>query len=68
MAYNRNNYFKRARYIIAVYKSVKFQDVPDTYIVRVVFPKHNIFLSYRQWMNIKDAKIPKQNPNQTSLF
>lgn len=68
MAYNRNNYIKRARHIIAIYNSVKFSDVPDTTIVRNVFPKHNIYITYRQWMNIKGAVIPKQDVIQLNLF
>lgn len=69
MAYNRNNYLKRARYIIGVYNDFKHADVPDTTILRNVFPKHNIYISYRQWMNIKGMKgVPKPIPNQLSLF
>ncbi|WP_163444988.1 hypothetical protein [Flavobacterium columnare] len=69
MAYNKKNYFKRARYIIAVYNAHKHEDVPDTKIINQIFPKHNIYLSYRQWMNIKGMSVPKENPaNQLSLF
>lgn len=68
MAYNRNNYIKRARFIIKIYNDAKHLDVPDTFIVRNVFPKNNIYLTYRQWMNIKGEVIPKQNPNQLQLF
>lgn len=68
MAYNRNNYYKRARFIIAIYNGCKNDDVPDSKIVRLEFPKHNIFISYRQWMNIKGVAIPKDNINQLSLF
>lgn len=68
MAYNRNNYYKRARYIVTIYNDNKHDDVPDTFILRSVFPKHNIYLSYRQWMNIKGIVIPKDNANQLSLF
>lgn len=68
MAYNRNNYFKRARYIIDIYKSVKHDDVPDTQIVRTIFPKHNIHLSYRQWMNLKGLVIPQPAQNQLTMF
>jgi len=68
MAYNRNNYYKRCQYIIDVYNSVKHSDVPDTTILRNVFPKYNIHISYRQWMNIKGIIIPKNNQNQLSLF
>lgn len=68
MAYNKKNYNKRAQFIIDVYKSAKHDDVPDTKIVRTVFPKFNIFISYRQWMNIKGTPIPKQQQSQLSLF
>lgn len=66
MAYNKKNYNKRAQFIIEVYNNAKYSDVPDTKIVRTVFPKFNIFISYRQWMNIKGAPIPKNH--QLSLF
>jgi hypothetical protein len=68
MAYNRNNYLKRARYIIGVYNDAKNPDIPDTQIVRNIFPKHNIHLSYRQWMNLKGLQIPKSQTNQLNLF
>ncbi|MBO4233887.1 hypothetical protein [Riemerella anatipestifer] len=69
MAYNRRNYLKKARFIVEVYNSHKHSDVPDTTIVRNVFPKYNIFLSYRQWMNIKGMVIPKEETTtQLSLF
>lgn len=68
MAYNKKNYNKRAQFIIDVYKNAKNDDVPDTKIVRTIFPKFNIFLSYRQWMNIKGMPIPKDNQSQLSLF
>jgi hypothetical protein len=60
MAYNKTNYYKRARFIISVYNDAKNDDVPDTKIVSKVFPKYGIDISYRQWMNIKGAKIPKE--------
>ena len=68
MAYNKNNYYKRLKYIVDVYNDAKHSDVPDTTILRNVFPKHNIFISYRQWMNIKGTPVPKQVDNQLSLF
>lgn len=68
MAYNNKNYIKKARYIIDVYNAHKHADVPDTRIVRNIFPKHNIYLSYRQWMNIKGMVIPKQLDEQLALF
>lgn len=67
MAYNRKNYLKRARYIIDIYKAHKQSDVPDSRIVRTVFPKYNIHISYRQWMNIKGMSVPKQE-EQLFLF
>ena len=71
MAYNSTNYYKKAREIVAVYKLVKTPDIPDTHIVRVIFPQQKIFLSYRQWMNIKGTPIPAEvlaDPNQLALF
>lgn len=56
MAYNRNNYLKQVRYIISVYHDVKKEHLPDTYIVRVEFPKKEIYISYRKWMMIKGMK------------
>jgi hypothetical protein len=54
MAYNRRNYLKNVRYIVAVYNRIKQHDIPDTHILRHEFPKHGIFISYRTWMNIKN--------------
>lgn len=71
MAYNSTNYHKKAREIIRIYKNLKNPDKPDTDIVRNEFPKFMIFISYRQWMNIKGTPIPKLepiNPNQLELF
>jgi len=68
MAYNKNNYYKKCQYIIDIYNSAKHSDVPDTYILRNVFPKNNIFISYRQWMNIKGTPIPKVHQEQLTLF
>ena len=59
MAYNKNNYYKRVRFIIEVYNKAKHSDIPDTFIVSNVFPKNGINISYRQWQNIKGMKIPK---------
>jgi hypothetical protein len=72
MPYVRDNYIKTAQHIREVYLSVKEEDIPDTRIVRNVFPKFNIFLSYRQWMNIKSMKINRSeeliDPGQLVLF
>ena len=62
MAYNRTNYYKRVRFIIGVYNDAKTPDIPDTWIVANVFPKHNIDITYRQWQNIKGMRIPKEAP------
>ena len=59
MAYNNKQYKKFAQYVVSVYEAYKYEDVPDSYIVRVHFPKHNIFISYRQWMNIKAMPLPR---------
>lgn len=69
MAYNSNNYNKWATEVVKVYNACKTPDIPDTEIIRKEFPKFNIFLSYRQWMNIKGRPIPKELPtNQLDLF
>lgn len=60
MAYNKKNYYKNCLRIIEVYKAHKHQDVPDTRIVAKIFPQFNINISYRTWMNIKGAVIPKE--------
>jgi hypothetical protein len=56
VAYTNTYQKKRAAYIIRVYGSVKHYDIPDSFIVRNIFPKHGIFISYRQWMNYKNKK------------
>lgn len=65
MAYNRKNYIIRLQYIVSVYKAYKHDDIPDSHIVRFHFPKHQIFITYRQWMNIKNTPIP--NVGQTKI-
>ncbi|WP_017258413.1 hypothetical protein [Pedobacter arcticus] len=67
MAYHRGNHLKKVNFIMQVYASVKEEDVPDTRILRHVFPKHGIFISYRQWMNLKGLK-PSEYKGQLSLF
>ncbi len=68
MAYNRKNYLKQVQYIMQVYSSVKEPDVPDTRIVSNIFPKHNIFISYSTWKNIKGMKPSEYNTRQLMLF
>lgn len=69
MAYHKGNYMRQIRHIVATYHRLKTPDHPDTYVVRHLFPKENIYISYRTWMNIKNMRIaaPK-NPNQLTLF
>jgi hypothetical protein len=69
MAYNKGNYMRHLRHIVATYHRLKNEDIPDTYVVRVLFPKENIFISYRTWMNIKNMKVsPPKNPQQMAMF
>lgn len=69
MAYNSKNYNKWAIEVVKVYNACKTPDIPDTEIIRREFPKFKIFLSYRQWMNIK-GRPPQSEPstNQLELF
>ncbi|SUJ26431.1 Uncharacterised protein [Sphingobacterium spiritivorum] len=67
MAYNRNNHLKKVASIIDLYNQVKEPDIPDTYILRVVFPKYNIFISRRTWVGYKGMK-PSEYKAQLSLF
>jgi len=66
MAYNRANKQKGINYIMSVYQKVKESDIPDTFIVAHIFPKHNIYISYRTFMGYKGLK-PSQY-EQPSLF
>ncbi len=63
MAYRRHNYTKWADRVWAVYRAHKHYDVPDTFIVRHVFPKHNIYISYRTWQRIKSGGRPVASGN-----
>lgn len=70
MAYNKANHLKKVRRIIEVYLSIKEGDIPDTDIVRIHFPKHDIFISYRTWVTIKSMKPSeyKEETAQLNLF
>ena len=46
--YNNKNYLKWVRYVREIY-------------VKNKFPIHGIFINYRQWMNIKNMRIPQQD-------
>jgi hypothetical protein len=59
---------KQYRRILDVYKEHKQSDVPDTFIVRVIFPRHHIYISYVQWMRIKGRKPSEIQEPQLSLF
>lgn len=63
-----SNYSKRVRFILEVYEKYKEEDVPDTKIVRHIFPKYGIYISYRQWMNIKGMKPSEYRVLQLSIF
>jgi hypothetical protein len=52
---------------MTIYTAAKERDIPDTRILRSEFPKHGIFISYRQWMNLKGLK-PSEYKEQLSLF
>lgn len=67
MAYNRTNYLRSVNHMVTIYNSVKERDKPDTQIIKNVFPKHGIYISYRQWMNIKSMK-PSEYKQQLNLF
>jgi hypothetical protein len=68
MAITNANKIKQYRRIIDVYNEVKQSDIPDTFIVNRIFPRHFIFISYRQWMRIKDLKPSELQVAQLSLF
>lgn len=63
-----NNIKRKYNYIIDIYKEYKQEDIPDTFIVFNVFPKHGVFISYRQWVRIKGMKPSQYQTNQLSLF
>ena len=57
MAYNGDNHLKKVEEIIAVYQEVKEYDIPDTFVVKKLFPKRGIYISYRTWHNIKSKYL-----------
>lgn len=68
MAYTRENHLRQVQYMMSVYKQVKEADIPDTRIVSKIFPRYNIFISYRQWMNIKGMKPSEYNGQLSFSF
>lgn len=69
MAYHNGNYLKKIETIRSVYYEVKEADKPDSFIVRNIFPKRNINISYRCWMFIKHyGKSNTQSNQQLNLF
>lgn len=67
MPYNRKNHLKKVQHAIDIYNQYKTPDIPDTTIVRVYFPKHDIHISYRTWTNWKGTVVPREE-KQLSLF
>ena len=69
MAYNQSNKLRQFQHIVSLYNEMKQADIPDTYIVRVEFPKRGIFISRRTWVKIKGMKPSELNPDgQLSMF
>ena len=76
MAYNPRNKLREFRRITEIYKEVKQPDIPDTFIVSNIFPKHGIFISYRKWVYIKGMKPSElhydeekqEDPDQLKMF
>lgn len=68
MAYTRKNHLRQVQYMISVYQQVKEPDIPDSKIVSTIFPKYHIYISYRQWMNIKGMKPSEYQTKQLMLF
>lgn len=70
MAYHNRNRLKFIEHVIEVYNAEKHHDIPDSYIVRNIFPKHKIYISYRLWMKIKNMKASERMPayRQPELF
>lgn len=67
MAISQDNFNKRVKFIVHVYQEAKERDIPDTRILRVVFPSKGIFISYRQWMRIKALKPSEYDTKQLCL-
>jgi len=63
-----SNFSKRIQFIVKVYQEAKERDIPDTRILQHVFPRHGIYISYRQWMRIKSMKPSEYSGNQLMLF
>lgn len=59
---------KQYQYILQVYNEYKQPDIPDTFIIHKIFPKHHIYISYRQWARIKGVKPSEITTEQLSLF
>lgn len=59
---------KQYQYIVDIYNEHKQSDIPDTFIIRVIFPRHHIYISYRQWMRIKGHKPSEFETNQMTMF
>lgn len=62
MAFNKDFHRQRVARIMEVYNSVKEQDIPDTFILRNIFPKHGIYISRRTFINYKGMKPSEYLP------
>ena len=67
LAYNSRNHQKNVEMIIRLYLLVKEHDVPDTKIIRHIFPKHGVFISYRTLMYYKRIKLRTAVDNKIQL-
>lgn len=67
VAYNNSNHLKNVEMIIRLYLRVKEYDIPDTYIIRYIFPKHGVHISYRTLMYYKRAKMRHTLPETAQL-
>jgi hypothetical protein len=67
MASNKQKY---REHVMNIYAQVKQEDIADSYIVRIIFPKHHIYVSYNTFMRIKHPQGKKKivDTNQISIF
>lgn len=73
MAYTSTYHDMRVQHVLTIYKEWKVRngDRPDTYFVKVILPKHNIYMSYIGFQKGYKTKLnpPKKAPvAQLSLF
>lgn len=66
MSFSKEFHKQRIARVMEVYNTVKETDIPDTYIIRCIFPKHGIFISRRTFINYKAMK-PSEYRSMPSL-